>query len=560
MNIEKQLQIIFTEAFSAAGYELDGDVHIEKPKFAEHGDFSCTSALAYAKKNGMNPHDVAQKVIDVCDRKMFELVSVDGPGFINVTLKKEVWSEFLNSFDSQKVEATQLLAGKTILLEHSSLNLFKPFSIGHVVNNSLGVALRNIMRFAGSEVTEVSFPSDVSPGVAKGVWAVIKNDWQNKMDINTIGEAYRLGVVAYKEDEVAKTEIDQINKELYGQTEGEALEVYKKAREVSMEYFEAILSRLDTHHDTHLFESLAAPVGTKLVTENTPDIFTESDGAVIFEGSKHGLFDNVFVNSAGFATYLAKDLGLIQLKLEKYPDSDSYITIADVEQKQHFELVKKAAEFVFPQEIEKIEYVQHGRLSLPTGRISSRDGGVPMAEELLATLNEETKKKSIEAGKEISDKDAESIALGAMRFALLRASASKNVVFDVDSSLSFEGDSGPYIQYTHVRAQSVLNKVDNQKGNGGESQTEFMNDVPEVVHILERFNESVANAVEFYAPHHIAQYLLELAQSFNSFYGNTKILDESNADYVANIMIVSKVAQTLETGLSMLGMQTVEKM
>ena len=549
---------VLVSALKKLGYSSDG-LTVESPRDLSHGDFSTSIALALAKEAGKSPREVAEEIVNNLDATKFKSVSIAGPGFINFTMSEYAWVSYAKEFDISNLSVRTKLDDKQILLEHTSLNLFKPFSIGHLFNNSLSVSLRNIMSFAGAVVTEVSFPSDISPGVAKGVWAILKHDWKDDLNILKIGEAYRLGVVAYKEDESAKEEIDIINKELYEGIEGAALEVYKKTREISMEYFDSVLERLGTHHNAHLFESLTAPIGTELVREHTPEIFTESDGAIIFEGSKHGLFDNVFVNSAGFATYLAKDLGLIKLKLMSYPEIDQYITVADIEQKQHFQLVKKTAELVFQKDSEKITYLQHGRLALPTGRISSRDGGVPIAEDLIEALIKGTTEKAREAGKELVPESAEKIALGALRYALLRASAGKNVVFDMESSLSFEGDSGPYLQYTYVRARSILKSIEDLPEVLSQ-EMRFSEDTHTLLQLIEQFDGKVERALEDYSPHHITQHILEIAQAFNSFYAHTKIANTSSEFYATHVRVTQIVSEALQTGLWLMGIGSVEEM
>jgi arginyl-tRNA synthetase len=426
------------------------------------------------------------------------------------------------------------------------------------------------VRAAGADVTPLSFPSDVSPGIAKAVWGILDSDMQEGFTIEQIGDAYVKGSEAYKEDGADKERIDEINTNIYNQNkDSEEYKVYTKGRELSLDYFKYITTRLGSTFDGFIFESESEVVGKEIIQQNTPKVFEESDGAVIFRGSEHGLFDNVYINSAGFGTYLAKDTGLLSIKFDKYT-FDKSITITDIEQKQHFELVKKSAELINKEWAERSLYLQHGRLALTTGKISSRDGGVPLAVDILDTVKSAALKRAVDSNSEISDEVAEQVAIGAIKYAIIRVGMGKNIVFDLEKSLSFEGDSGPYLQYTYARCKSVLAK----SGNLARSLLARLHKLFAINHsivmpagwqvtniekLLYRFPEVVERAALEYEPHYMANYLNELASAYNSWYSQGKILDGSNQQSY-KLALTEAVAHTIKNGLSLLGIETPERM
>ncbi|MDD3498082.1 MAG: arginine--tRNA ligase [Candidatus Moranbacteria bacterium] len=535
-------------------------IEVSYPSDEKFGDFTTNVSMMLANFTKKDPIEIAEQIkedkslIDVEDLAKIEIVH---PGYINFYLSNKYFAKEINDILKKDKEwgKLEINSGKKYLFEHSSPNLFKPFHIGHLVNNSIGESLVRILKKSGTEVMTLSFPSDVSPGIAKTVWAIKNKGWENDMTIGKIGEAYVFGTAKYNEDEGIKKEVDEINHKIYGKGEFEEKDIYEKGQKISLDYFRKITKRLGSDFDDLIFESEAEKAGKEVVEKNIPSVFEKSDGAVIFPGSKYGLFDNVFINSNGFGTYLAKDIGLLKIKFEKF-DFDKSITITDVEQKDHFRLVEKSAELINKDWSEKSEFIQHGRLNFVQEKISSRYGNVPLAEDLIRDIKEKVFDK-------IKDHDlldnkkndiAEKIAVGALKYSILKSSTGKNIIFDFNKSIAFEGDSGPYLQYTYVRARSILRNVQDVKN------VKNVRNVPTVGKNVLKFPQAIEMSLKNYSPHHIANFLFELASEFNSFYSHTKVLDEENPNYGYNLALTQAVAITLKNGLDLLGIETVEKM
>jgi len=555
--IRKVISQLVTDAVQESG--LEGNVVLEHPSDLSHGDFSCNIAMVLAKQVGKNPRELAEEIVEkIGTHEYVEHVSVAGPGFINITLTKKFFSESIQVIVKNGNEWGHGTSrkGETVLLEHSSPNLFKPFHIGHLVNNTLGESLVRIIGATGAAVIPLSYPSDVSPGIAKAVWGILDKGWEKEITIERIGEAYAHGVAQYEDDEEVKRRINEINTALYNKEKGTPeWNVYETGRKISLEYFEYITGKLGSHFNEFIFESNAEVEGKRIVKEHTPGVFEESDGAIIFRGSEYGLFDNVFINSAGFGTYLAKDIGLLSLKFGAY-DFDESVTVTDIEQKQHFQLVKKAAELITKVWSEKSNYIQHGRLELTSGKISSRLGNVPLADDIIETVQERALNRMEENERTLDTTVARQIAIAAIKYAIARVGMGKNIVFDMEQALSLEGDTGPYLQYTYARARSIVTKAEEQ----GITTEEVggAHTVTDVEKLLYRFPSVVQRAAIEFEPHYVANYLAGLASAYNSWYANEQVFDGTAAQE-HKVAVTHAVAVTMKNGLRLLGIEAPEK-
>ncbi len=563
-NIKEAIPEVQLEYFNEEIFDIKKTkIEIFSVREYRFGDYSSNIAMILAGRLNINPFKVAEKIVAILKKrkiKNVEKIEVVKPGYINFYLTKKYFVDFVEDIiiKDKKWGQINFLKNKRYIFEHSSPNLFKPFHIGHLVNNSIGESLVRILKKAGADIKTVSFPSDISPGIAKTVWAINKKGWTNKITIENIGKAYVFGVKKYEESKEIKKEIDKINRQLYLKKKFDGLDIYRIGQKISLDYFKKITKRLGSKFDDLIFESEAEIVGKKIVEKNIPKIFERSNGAVIFPGSRYGLFDNVFINSDGFGTYLAKDIGLLKIKFEKF-NFDKSITVTDVEQREHFQLVKKTAELINREWGKKSDFIQHGRLRFSGGKISSRFGNVPLAEELIDSVKKKVFAKIAEQNfsTKKSEEIAEKVAIGALKYSILKSNAGKNIVFDFEKSISFDGDAGPYLQYTFVRTNSILKKIKYLKKIKNE---ERLGDIPNVEKILLRFTQAIEQATKNYTPHHLANYLYQLASEFNSFYAKTKILDDKNKDYFNNIALTKAVNITMRNGLELLGIEMIDKM
>ena len=449
-------------------------VNLEHPADLGLGDYATNAALIYAKKLGESPIDLAGKLVQILKTRHFpevEKIVVAGFGFINFYLKPEFFAE-----EVRKILAAENFGrrehGKKekTLVEYTDPNPFKVFHIGHLMANTIGEALSRLLEWNGAEVKRACYQGDVGLHVAKavygmrqksGAWWLAKIFGTTKSRVAYLGAAYTEGVAEYEKDKEIQKDIAVINKKIYDRSEWAINRLYDTGRQWSLDYFETIYSRLGTKFDLYFFESEAGPFGKELITEFLKkDVFAESDGAIVFKGEAHGLHTRVFLNSQGLPTYEAKELGLAKLKYDRYP-YDRSVVVTGNEIDEYFKVIKKAMEFVFPDLEKKTEHISHGMLRLPSGKMSSRTGEVIVAEDLLAEIESKVLEKLGERplSRQAKKAIAEMVAVAALKFSILKQTPGRDVVFDLEKSVSFEGDSGPYLQYTAVRAQSVLDKA-----------------------------------------------------------------------------------------------------
>lgn len=560
------LKTAISDAIQAVFGISDVPFTVEHPAELMHGDYMTNAALIVAKQLMKTPREVADALVERLNAQkkqqrdpLVVSFAVAGPGFINVTLSLMYFSEVLaNTGDAAWGHSTQY-AGKKIVVEHSSPNLFKPFHIGHVMNNAIGESIVRLARSSGAQVTAISYPSDISLGIGKAIWAMLqeqKNATAPKLDIASLGNYYVEGTKAFDQEGEAGERVQEavraITANLYNQTPSPELDLYHQTKRINLDYFEAAVARLGSKFDAFIYESEAGVTGAEIVRKHTPGIFEESDGAIIYKGEQDGLHTRVFINAEGFPTYEAKDIGLLSLKFSRFnPDRSIFIT--DHQQSGYFEVVLAAAGKIDAAWRDRSVHRTHGRMAFKGQKMSSRLGGVPTADDVLDAVKAEVQERSAD----LSPESQEAIAIGALKFVILRAMAGKNINFDPDTSLSFEGDSGPYLQYTAVRAASVLAKA---KAAGFEPKALPMEKVTSVERLIARYPDIVERSISEWAPHHIVGYLLELAQAFNSWYGNTKIIDESDPHMPHRLAITKALADTITSGLWILGISVPEKM
>ncbi len=499
-----------------------------------------------------------------------------------------------------------------VLIEYTDPNTFKAFHIGHIMSNTIGESISRLIENTGTKVVRICYPSDIGLHIAKSIWAMEQHLDEIPSEAAPIeertaflGKMYVEGTNAYDADPLVKNEIDELNQAIYDRSDDAVNDLYDKGREWSLEHFDLLYELLGTKFDMTIFESEMAPVGLKIVKENirgkekvestidselnnstkellndgTSDIsgvFEESDGAIVFKGEEYGLHTRVFINSRGLPTYETKDVGLNVTKFEKFPDTVQSIIITANEQNDYFKVLTKVFSLIDAKNGGKTMHIGHGMLRFAEGKMSSRTGNVVTADALIGDIKKMVMEKV--AGRDFSADDvgeiADMIAVGAVKYTILRQAIGGNVVFDSAASISFEGDSGPYLQYSAVRAASVLEKVGGGTFSGTSKTSKFSATsatsaksdmkLPETVGLLEklivRFPDIVERARVEYAPQHVAGYLVQLAGAFNAFYANQTIIDEKDLLTAYRVELVRAFLTTMTRGLWLLGIEVPKKM
>ncbi|HEY4502740.1 MAG TPA: arginine--tRNA ligase [Candidatus Paceibacterota bacterium] len=547
-----------SEVLKEQGFPIPAYI-VEHPADLSHGDYTTNVVLILAKEIGKDPQELAQKIVHALEQKKIEEVakiSIAGAGFINFYFLQSFFVR--NIFEILQKEETwgsnTSLVGEKIMIEHSQPNPFKPFHIGHLMSNTIGESISRLMRFSGADVRAVNYQGDVGLHVAKAMWG-IRDLNLNPQSIEDLGKAYVHGNTQYEDSEIAKAEIIELNKKIY-KHDPAIQDMYEVGRDTSLKHFDELYEILGSRFDHLFFEGDVWETGKALVGEGKEKgIFEESEGATVFHGEPYGLHTRVFITAADIPTYEAKDLGLIEAKRDFFP-FDTSITVTAVEQEQYFNTVFKAYELLRPKRKGALVHIAHGMMQLSSGKMSSRRGNIITGESLLQDVQDRAQSLIKESSKENAHEIVDAVAVGAIKYSILKQAVRKNISFDPEKSLSFEGDSGPYLQYTCARAHTLLEKAGTKKEKEVGSPPPHTGDIERLVY---RFPEVVLRAQTEYEPHYLVTYLTLLAGVFNSWYAKEKILD-GGPEEAYKLAITRAVMVTLKNGLWLLGIKAPTKM
>ncbi len=544
---------------------------LDQPEDVAFGDYATNIAFPLSKTKGMSPKTFAEELVTSLTQSLSEIIEkieVAGPGFINFYLKDDIRTDEAEEIATNGI--LRPLLEEKALVEYTDPNCFKVFHIGHLMSNAIGESLACIYEMRGYDVTRVCYPSDIGRNVAMGVWGSMKKASEKptqeaslKDRVAFLGMCYAFANNEYETNEEAKYDIIEVNRAIYEGTNPGVMEAYAEGRALSLAYFDSLYEKLGTTFDAFIYESEVADPGLAIVQEYlAKGIFEESDGAIVYKGEQDGLHTRVFVNAQGLPTYEAKDLGNYVKKMEIVPNASHYVVITASEQNEYFKVINKVSEKIYPNLIGKLTHISHGMMRLPEGKMSSRTGNVIGGEDMLDMITERLKEKVTEMRVEEKDREqlVNDIAVGAIKFSILKIAPGKDIAFDFDKSISFEGDSGPYLQYTHARLCALLDKA---KEAGIDFEHGYVVEGPEKE--LERTLLAYSNVLEKtyndLGPHHVVQYLLLLTRVFNSMYARMQIVDEANKDVSSYYVMLSAATKNiLSHGLHTLGIKAPERM
>jgi len=550
--VKETIEKLINTALEELGIEKPKQFNIEHPTNLEFGDYSTNIGIITGKTEEIAKH------LEVKLPSEIEKIEVRA-GFINFYLSKEFFAESLETIikEGEGFGRSDKLKGEKVMVEYTDPNVMKPFHIGHLMSNSIGEALSRLIEWNGASVIRANYYSDIGLNIAKAVWGMSqkKEEFPTENSSNVekakfLGDCYVLGVKKSAEDESVAEQIVEINKKVFSRSDEEVNRFYDLGKKWSLGYFTELYERLGSNFDWLVGESEVAEDGKKVVLEFLEKgVFEESDGAVVFKGEKYNpkLHTRVFINSEGLPTYEAKEIGLTKKKFEKYELSKSFV-ITGNEQNDYFKVVLEALRQIDSKIADTTKHLPHGMLRLPTGKMSSRTGDVITAESLI----EEVKKIINEKGQRATD----DIAVAAIKYTILKQGIGNDIIFDFEKSISTEGDSGPYLQYTYARTNSLLEKANSQgRTLSTDSQDSTFRPVEK---LLYRFPEVVERAGEEYAPQHITTYLIELSSAFNNFYAHEQVIsDDPETPY--RLAIVKAMNIIIKNGLNILGIPTPER-
>lgn len=538
------------------------EVNLTRPR-PEFGDFATNTSMQLAGKLGKNPREIAEILCNELEKNpLFENVEIAGPGFINLKISdKSLW-ELANS------KPDQVFKNQVYVLEYSCPNAFKDLHTGHLYQTIYGDVLARVLEAAGAKVNRTSFGGDVGLHVAKCLWGMRQElggenpDRLQEVENNAferakwIGKTYVIGAKAYEEDETAKQEIIDLNKAIYGfheqnDTTSPMAKIYWETRQWSFDYFDAFYDLIEVDRMHYYPESSTAPTGMSVVAEQLKAGKLErSEGAIVFKGDENkNLHTRVFVTSNGLPTYETKDIGVIWKEIADY-NFDHRILMTGNDQKEYMRVVYAAADTFEPGIGAKMTHLTNGTVRFSDGKkMSSRLGNVSRAVDVL----DEIKVRASELAKD-DQKLTNQIALGAIKYAFVKYRLGGDIAFDIEETVNLHGNSGTYIQYAHARACSILSKSSKTPStelNTTESERKLLQKLSE-------FPGVVAKAASEYMVHGICRYLYELAQEFNRFYEQNRVIGDDREEL--RLALVARYRDTLAEGLSLLGIDAPERM
>jgi arginyl-tRNA synthetase len=553
-----------TQAIELATKDLFGEsVKVELTRPDERfGDYATNIALALAGKLGQNPQQVAETLaarLKVNLAAKLADIQIAAPGFLNLRLKDEVLAQML------ELKPTKSLADQTVLVEYSDPNPFKPLHAGHLYTTLVGDTIARLVEQAGAKTIRINYSGDVGLHVAKSLWAIIKHlggelpDKLSEVPVKErpmwLGERYVEGHAAYTDDPAASAEIISINKQVYelqakNDHTSALAQLYFTCRDWSYDYFKDFYKQLEVApFDRYIPESEVTSVGMSAVEAGlAKGIYERSEGAVVFNGERFGLHTRVFITAEGLPTYETKDVGLSLTKWQDY-HFDQSIIITGSEQAQYMAVVIASIKQFAPQPAERTKHLTHGVIKLKGGvRMKSREGNVVTAIQVLDSARA--------AGKASSHNTNESTVLAAVKYAFAKNRIGADIIYDPEESIALEGNSGPYLQYAHARARSILAKAGDDKKQA--ELTELEPAERALLLKITQYPEVVDYALSELMPHHICTYLYELAQSFNAFYEGNRVIGD--ARQAIRLKLVEAYAQVLRDGLGLLGIEAPERL
>ena len=569
--------VFLAQQLKKNGAELDSILTV--PPQRTFGDFALP-CFFLAQERKQAPNLIAQQLVRTFAQQLPKGVSrVEAQGpylnfFVDQTsLAVEVLAHIRQQKDAYGIIKVSKKKQERIMLEFFHANTHKGVHIGHIRNISMGAALCHLLEAAGHTVIRVNFQGDIGPHVAKCLWGYVHRTVLGEKLPKTgrgvwLGKIYALAHNRAQNDPAVETEIRDINTKIYA-GDKKWMKIWKETRNYCLKDFDVLYKEYGVHFDRLYFESETENIGKKFVEQLLKrGIATKSEGAIIIDLEQYNLGVFVLLTSEGHALYSTKDLGLAELKHKEYKHIDKSLHLVGSEQEQHFKQLFKTLDLADHAFAHKSQHLSYGLVMLPEGKMSSREGTMVLYEDLkqqlFAAAEREIKQRNPSLKKKELLRRTTTISMSALKFSMINRDFARPVIFDWNTALDFEGETGPYVQYAYARIQSILRKYKKEVRAGlpRSSNLGLLTDPQEhaLITQLGNYPLSIQDAAAKYKPSIMCRYLLDLAQLFNEYYHRCPVLQADANLRDARLVLVVCVAQVLKNGLAQLGIAVLDEM
>lgn len=597
MGIEQQIKEAVVRAIKelyGADFE-EGNVPLELTRKDQAGDFTVV-VFPLLRISRKKPEDTANEIGDFLNQELSSIASFEViKGFLNLTLSHSYWLNILEqAVSDENYGFTRADENSPLMMiEYSSPNTNKPLHLGHIRNNLLGYSLSRIAAATGRKVVKTNIVNDRGIHICKSMLAWKK--WGEGQTPDSTGKKgdHLVGDFYVKFDLELKKELNDLMKKGLSQEEAEkasklmqeardmlraweagdkeVVELWKTMNEWVYEGFDETYKALGVDFDKIYYESQTYTVGREMVLEGLEKglFYRRDDGSVWADLSENGLDEKILLRSDGTSVYMTQDIGTAKMRFEDYK-IDKMVYVVGNEQDYHFKVLSILLDRLGFQWGKDLVHFSYGMVELPEGKMKSREGTVVDADDLVAGMIDTAREMSKELGKldGYSDEEAEriyrTIALAALKYFILKVDPRKNMTFDPRESIDFNGNTGPFIQYTYARVQSIFRKA-KEKGIDTslriDSDIELTGKEASVLKMIGNFPNVVKDAGEVYSPALVANYVYDLAKEFNQFYHESPIVyEENDAIRDMRLTLSQAVGHTIKQGMWLMGIDVPERM
>ncbi len=545
------------------------DINLEIPPSSDLGDFAFP-CFVLSKRYKKSPVEIAKELCaKIKTDKIIKEVKVVGP-YLNFFVNKEkMSSDILKKISDLKEKyGVSSKKNKTILIEYPGPNTNKPLHLGHVRNIALGYSLCRILEANGYKVVPVNVNNDRGIHICKSMVAYKKWGKGDSPEKSKMKSDFFVGKYYVMFSKKANSALEEEAKEMlkkWEEGDKETLELWKKMNKWALDGFKETYKKFDISFKKEYFESQTYKKGKEIILNGLKKRLFEKneDDAIVVDLEKQGYGEKVLLRKDGTSVYITQDVYLAKAKYDDFKYDKSIYVVA-TEQNYHFKVlfeVLKILKFPFA---EKCYHFAYGMVNLTTGKMKSRQGNVVDADDLIDDMTKLAVKETKSRNKDLSLKEinlrANEIAMGAIRFYILRYDPVKDFLFNPEESISFEGETGPYLQYTYARINSIISKHGGKIDEKVDSSLLNQKEELELIKLLGNFDDVVSKVGETYKIHVLTRYLLDLAQAFNNFYHAYPVLKADEELKKARLLLISCVKQVIKNGLGLLGINVLERM